>query len=87
MKKIAVVLLCLAVSAAAGAQNLDLKKNAKINVIVNNIVMANSEMEKIIGKYKLTINNANINNSARTGDYELFASGESLFAEIGRAHV
>ncbi len=82
MKKIAVVLLCLAVSAAAGAQDLNLKKNARINVIVNNIVMANSEMEKIIGKYNLVINTANINNSARTGDYQVFASDENLFAVI-----
>lgn len=82
MRKLTALFLCLAVSAAAGAQNLELKKNAGINVIVNNIVMANNEMEKIIVKYDLVINNANINNSARTGDYELFASDENLFAVI-----
>jgi hypothetical protein len=82
MKRTAALILALAAALGAQAQTPSLKKNATLYLIVNNVVSANADLERIIDDYGMTIGNANVNNSKKVCDYELFVSDGDLLKAI-----
>ena len=82
MKKQIFLILIILNSTFLYAQDLSLNKNAELNILVNDIGIADRELNKIIVNYKLKIGNTDINNSKQTSNYELYSKKENFINVI-----
>ena len=81
MNKLVLLFLVLAGSAWPQGNEPSLLKNATIELLVNDVIIADGELNRIIDEFGLRIGKTDINNTLRKGEYILFAD-PALLSEV-----